>query len=184
MRINVQLVDHRFILTFRKGLFLLYSWNEGPFLFCRLNLKFAKYGRKWNLKGDYTSGIQIKITRTEKFLWFFFLCQSTLISFSALVSWIIWDSECFVKAITGDILNDKTSWWQLITGHLCFKMWHHPLAFALISTYVHSVSLQGMLLKVWQGLKIHCPQRQIWQSLMKLPACASSVPVFNTETNV
>lgn len=41
---NVRQVDGGFILPFRKGLFLLYLWNESPFSFCPLDLKLAKMG--------------------------------------------------------------------------------------------------------------------------------------------
>lgn len=88
----------------------------------------------------------------------------------------------FVKTITGvyyfrtGCLDDSSS---LVT--VVLKMWLYPLAFTLRSTYVHSGSLQGMLLKVWQGLKILGPQSQIWQLFMKLPTCTFSKEKFNTE---
>lgn len=148
-----------------------YGAEMSPFSFCLLNLKLAKYGRKWNLKGDCVSGIHIetdykdgKVRR---------VCD-VLTSSSAPLSGITHGSEVLCKTIIGvfyfkaGCLDDNSS---LVT--LVFKMWLYPLAFTLISTYVHSGSLWGLLLKVGQGLKI-LSQSRIWQLFMKLTTCTFS----------
>lgn len=97
---NVRLVIADSFCQLERGLFLSHS----PLSFCQLNLKWAKYGRKWNLKGDRMSGIKKKDDYKDRtvacvcnfFLWFCVgkrLCSSFRDHFSL--------RSTFVKAITG-----------------------------------------------------------------------------------
>lgn len=176
------------ILPFAEGLFPLWSWNESPLSFCRRSSKLAKYGGEWNLKGGCVSVWMALQSRKWKILpvspislRYCFdkrLCSGFLGSFKAQKSF-------FLKAITGEViffiyfqtgcLDDNSS---LVT---VLKMWLDPFAFTLISTHVSSGSLQETLQKVWQGLKILLPLREIWHLLIRLPACTSSHEKFSSE---